>query len=152
MINSYFFKRILLLFVVVFGLFFGVIFLKPANSMETISANETNLGKTDTRVFELLRLHVSENGREAWLNAEKASWEPWLAKQSGFLGRELFWEKEKEEALLLISWASRDKWKAIPQEDIDNVQNLFERFARQGTGQKSGNPFPLISEGELVIQ
>jgi len=47
-------------------------------------------------VIEELRLKVPADVKAAWLNAEKEIWEPWLSSQDGFLGRQLFWDKEKE--------------------------------------------------------
>ena len=41
-------------------------------------------------IVEHLKLNVPKAFVEAWLNAEKKSWEPWLIKQDGFLGRQLF--------------------------------------------------------------
>ena len=55
-------------------------------------------------VIEELRLKVPADVKMAWLNAEKEIWEPWLSSQDGFLGRQLFWDKEKEEALILVNW------------------------------------------------
>ena len=54
-------------------------------------------------VIEELRLKVPAAAKEAWLNGEKEIWDPWLSSQDGFLGRELFWDKEKEEALILVN-------------------------------------------------
>ena len=55
-------------------------------------------------VIEELRLKVPADSKVAWLNAEKEIWDPWLSSQDGFLGRQLFWDKEKEEALILVNW------------------------------------------------
>ena len=49
-------------------------------------------------VIEELRLKVPADAKIAWLNAEKEIWEPWLSSKEGYLGRQLFWDKEKEEA------------------------------------------------------
>ena len=65
-------------------------------------------------VIEELRLKVPAEVKAVWLNAEKEIWEPWLSSQDGFLGRQLFWEKEKEEALILVTWKSKKLWKSIP--------------------------------------
>ena len=70
-------------------------------------------------------------------------------KQDGFLGRLIFWDHKNEEATLLIGWESRAVWQNIPQTEINIVQKDFERIARKETGETSGNPFPLIFEGEL---
>ena len=55
-------------------------------------------------VIEELRLKVPADIKAAWLDAEKEIWEPWLSSQDGFLGRQLFWDKKKEEALILVNW------------------------------------------------
>ena len=103
-------------------------------------------------VVEHLRIKVPANALSVWHRAEEGSWEPWLAKQDGFLGRDLLWDPETEEGTLLIRWASREQWKAIPAAEVAQVQDQFERIARDGMGQTSGNPFPLVFEGELLPQ
>ena len=100
-------------------------------------------------IVEHLKLDVSKKFKYAWLKAEEGSWEPWLLKQNGFLGRQLFWDPKVEEATLLIGWESRAAWKNISQTEINLVQQDFEKIARKETGETSGNPFPLIFEGEL---
>ncbi len=100
-------------------------------------------------IVEHLKLHVPKKFKNAWLKAEEGSWEPWLLKQEGFLGRQLLWDPKVEEATLLIGWESRAAWKNISQTEINLVQNDFEKIARKETGENSGNPFPLIFEGEL---
>ena len=102
-----------------------------------------------TQVVELLRLGVPAAHCRAWLEAEKASWEPWLAQQPGFQGRQLLWDRQRQEGTLLIRWASRAQWKAIPEAEVGRIQERFEQRARQLTGQATGNPFPLLAEAEL---
>ena len=100
-------------------------------------------------VVEHLKLNVPKEFKNAWLKAEEGSWEPWLLKQDGFLGRQMFWDPNVEEATLLIGWESRSFWKNISQTEINLVQQDFEKIARKETGETIGNPFPLIFEGEL---
>lgn len=101
-------------------------------------------------ITEQLRLKVPEEQRQIWLEAEHATWEPWLASQDGFLGRELLWDPLHGEATLLIRWASRAQWKAIPQAEIDAVQSRFEEQVRERLGSDVPSPFPLLYEGELI--
>ncbi|MFM7221476.1 MAG: TIGR03792 family protein [Nodosilinea sp.] len=103
-------------------------------------------------VVEQLRLRVPSDALQAWLEAERGSWEPWLAQQPGFMQRQLFWDPQLQEATLLIYWASRQQWQATSSEEQQQVQQRFERLARAGTGQQQGNPFPLIFSGELLPQ
>ena len=106
-------------------------------------------GTFEVAVVEHLRVKVPAEARQAWLEAERGSWEPWLAQQEGYLGRDLLWDPEREEGTLLIRWASREQWKAIPLGEVEAVQERFEQLARQATGTRQGNPFPLVFEGEL---
>jgi uncharacterized protein (TIGR03792 family) len=103
-------------------------------------------------VVEHLRVKVPADAVEAWRQAERGSWEPWLERQSGFLDRQLLWDPEREEGTLLIHWRSGDDWKAIPEAEIERVQQRFEQLARQATGTDQGNPFPLVFEGQLLPQ
>ena len=102
-------------------------------------------------VIEELRLKVPANVKAAWLNAEKEIWEPWLSSQDGFLGRQLFWDKEKEEALILVNWESKKLWKSIPMSEVNVVQEKFEDIVKTALNVKE-NPFILIYEGELDKQ
>ena len=105
-------------------------------------------------VIEQLRLAVPASHRELWLQAEASSWQPWLEQQSGFEGRELFWDPEREEGLLLIRWSSREQWKAIPSEEVQRVQEVFEARVNQALNRDPGAAplFPLLAEGELRSQ
>jgi len=102
-------------------------------------------------VIEELRLKVPANVKAAWLNAEKEIWDPWLSSQEGFLGRQLFWDKEKEEALILVTWESKKLWKSIPMSKVNVVQEKFEDNVKTALKVEE-NPFELIYEGELDKQ
>ena len=102
-------------------------------------------------VIEELRLKVPADAKVAWLNAEKEIWDPWLSSQEGFLGRQLFWDKEKEEALVLVTWESKKLWKSIPMSKVNVVQEKFEDNVKTALKLEE-NPFELIYEGELDKQ
>ena len=102
-------------------------------------------------VIEELRLKVPADAKATWLNAEKEIWEPWLSSQDGFLGRQLFWDKEKEEALILVTWKSKNLWKSIPMSEVNVVQQKFEDNVKTALNVEE-NPFELIYEGELDKQ
>ena len=132
-------------------IFISLIFLSTnlvnVRNIQAESLLKVNFPKES--IVEHLKLEVPRELKNAWLKAEERSWEPWLLKQDGFLGRQLFWDPKLEEATLLIGWESRALWKKISQSEINLVQQDFEKIARKETGQSSGNPFPLIYEGEL---
>ena len=102
-------------------------------------------------VIEELRLKVPAASKAAWLNAEKEIWDPWLSSQEGFLGRQLFWDREKEEALILVNWESKKLWKSIPMSEVNVVQEKFEDIVKTALNVQE-NPFKLIYEGELDKQ
>ena len=102
-------------------------------------------------VIEELRLKVPADAKAVWLNAEKRIWEPWLSSQDGFLGRQLYWDKEKEEALILVTWKNKKLWKSIPMSEVNIVQGKFEDNVKTALN-VSKNPFELIYEGELDKQ
>ena len=103
------------------------------------------------KVIEELRLIVPAYAKAVWLIAEKEIWDPWLSSQDGFLGRQLFWDKEKEEALILVNWKSRNLWKSIPMSEVNVVQQKFEDNVKAALN-VGENPFELIYEGELDKQ
>ncbi|QNI85740.1 antibiotic biosynthesis monooxygenase-like domain containing protein [Synechococcus sp. PROS-7-1] len=139
------------LFRVIGPLLFLLIALAGHDDLRLIAFADPE-GGYDVAVVEHLRIQVPEQARDAWMEAERGSWEPWLAQQKGFLGRDLLWDPSTEEGTLLIRWSSREAWKAIPQEEVEAVQQRFELIALQALGQDQGNPFPLVYEGELLTQ
>ena len=105
----------------------------------------------DEIVIEELRIKVPTDAKAAWLKAEKEIWEPWLSSKDGFLGRQLFWDKENEQALILVTWKSKELWKSIPMSDVNLVQKKFEDNVKFALNVVE-NPFKLIYEGELDKQ
>jgi len=105
----------------------------------------------DEHVTEELRLKVPEKYKDNWIKAEKKIWEPWLSVQEGFLGRQMFWDKEKEEALILVTWKSKKLWKSISIKEVNEVQEKFEDNVKTVLN-VSENPFEFIYEGELDKQ
>jgi len=113
-------------------------------------------GALEVAVIEHLRVRVWADARAAWLHAEALSWEPWLRQQAGYLGRELRWDAEREEGVLLIRWACREQWKAISDDEVARVQVRFEALARRALRGAPAtdlplpaNPFPLVHASEL---
>ena len=102
-------------------------------------------------IIEELRLNVPYKYKEVWLKAEEEVWEPWLSKQEGFLGRQIFYNDEKEEALLLVNWENRKLWKKISIEEVNKIQSNFEENVKDKLD-ISTNPFEFVYEGELFKQ
>ena len=102
-------------------------------------------------VVEELRLKVPDIYRDIWINAEKQIWEPWLSDQEGFLGRKIFWDKGREEALILVNWENKKLWKSISSKEVNEIQRGFENYVKKALNLDE-NPFVLIYEGELYKQ
>ena len=128
-----------------------VLLLGGLSEKEVLAGADSQVGEA-VAVVEHLRLQVPQGSREHWMVAERGSWEPWLKQQPGFLGRDLFWDPATEEGVLLIRWSSREAWKSISTAEVETVQERFETLAQEQTGQRQGNPFPLVFEGELLPQ
>ena len=102
-------------------------------------------------VTEELRLKIPLEFKKFWLDAEKTIWEPWLSKQEGYLGRQLFWDKEREEGLILVNWKNKQLWKEISMDEVNQVQKKFEDNVKDSLNLDI-NPFELIYEGEIYKQ
>ena len=102
-------------------------------------------------IVEELRLKVPSEFKEVWIKAENQVWEPWLSIQKGFLGRQIFWDRQKEEALILVKWENKKLWKSISMQEVNEVQRKFEDNVMTSLNLNE-NPFELIYEGELDKQ
>ena len=130
-------------------LFIAVFFTFQVNSQMVKAMNIDNF--QDSIITEELRLKVPSQFKEVWLQTEKKVWDPWLSSKDGFMGRQLFWDKEREEALILVTWKSKKLWKSISMSEVNVVQQKFEENVKAALN-LAENPFELIYEGELDKQ
>ena len=132
-----------------FLLIFLCVFLSSSNSQILYSLSMDNY--QSGIVVEELRLKVPRIYRDIWLDAEKNIWDPWLSDQDGFLGRNIFWDKDREEALILVNWKNKELWKSISSNEVNAIQTGFENYVKRVLN-LDVNPFQLIYEGELYKQ
>ena len=109
------------------------------------------MNKLNENIVEELRLSVPLKYKETWLKAEEEVWEPWLSKQDGFLGRQIFYNQKTGEALLLVKWKNRNLWKNISDEEVNKMQKIYDENVMSSLGVET-NPFQFIYEGELFEQ
>ncbi|MBD6619144.1 TIGR03792 family protein [Komarekiella sp. 'clone 1'] len=77
-------------------------------------------------VIELLKFHVAPDLRENFIQKDAEIWTAALAKYPGFLGKEVWITPDNsKEVILIIRWATREQWKAIPQADLQAIENKF---------------------------
>jgi uncharacterized protein (TIGR03792 family) len=78
-------------------------------------------------VIELLRFQVPSEQREIFIQKDDEIWTVSLAKYPGFLGKEVWINPNvPEEITLVIRWATREQWKAIPEKDLQPIYKKFD--------------------------
>ena len=117
----------------------------------SVNAIDLPMNKIEGNIVEELRLSVPLKYKETWLKAEEEVWEPWLSKQDGFLGRQIFYNQKTGEALLLVKWKNRNLWKNISEEEVNKMQKIYEETVTSSLRVET-NPFQFIFEGELFEQ
>ena len=131
-------------------LYIFVIVLIFQSNFQLVNALQMDNYQTES-ITEELRLKVPTDFKEVWLDAERNIWDPWLSCQDGFLGRQIFWDKEKEEALILVKWKNKKLWKNISINEVNKIQEKFENKVIESLNLTT-NPFKLIYESELFKQ
>ena len=132
-------------------MFFALLLIIIVFYSNSSNAFDFPMNKIDENIIEELRLNVPNKYKETWIKAEEEIWEPWLSKQDGFLGRQIFYNQKKGEALLLVKWKNRNLWKNISDEEVNNIQKIYEEKVISSLGVET-NPFEFIYEGELFEQ
>ena len=100
-------------------------------------------------VVEVLQMPVSSQQRQCWLEAEASQWEPWLEQQAGYRGRDLLWDPERQQAVVLVGWQSQQQWDAIPASSIGSTEEAFNAQLRDCLGVSDQQPLPLQRAGAL---
>lgn len=80
-------------------------------------------------VIEWLKIRVSPELRETFIQKDDEIWTTALARYPGFLGKEVWINPTKsDEVVLVIQWANREAWKSIPAKELSAID---DRFAQQ---------------------
>ncbi len=131
--------------------FFALLLISIIFQSNFTNAFALTMNKFNENIVEELRLSVPLKYKETWLKAEQEVWEPWLSKQDGFLGRQIFYNQKTGEALLLVKWENRKLWKNISDTEVNKMQKIYEDNVTSSLGVET-NPFEFIYEGELFEQ
>ena len=130
-------------------LIFILVLIVLTSQPATYKVNASLMNNSNkARVIEELRLNVPLEYKNAWLKAEAEIWEPWLEQKKGYMGREILYNEINEEALVLVEWETKELWKNIPLDEVNQVQIQFENYVSRSL-KLTKNPFALIYEGEL---
>lgn len=77
-------------------------------------------------VIEFLKIEVSPEDREEYLQLDEKIWTKALAKFPGFIGKEVWLNPNKpSEVILIIRWASREDWKSISAQLLAEIEAQF---------------------------
>jgi uncharacterized protein (TIGR03792 family) len=83
-------------------------------------------------VIEWLRFEVPPNLREVFVQTDEDIWSAALAGYPGYLGKEVWINPELPyEVVLVIRWASKQAWDAVP---IDYLNQVEAKFSSQMNG------------------
>ncbi len=96
-------------------------------------------------VIEWLKIKVSPELREKFLQKDAEIWTSMLASYPGFLGKEVWIDPQiPTEVVLVIRWASREAWESVPPERLKHVEQQF--------AQEIGEQQQIIEAAEYQVQ
>lgn len=79
-------------------------------------------------VIELLKVKVAPEHREQYIQKDAEIWTQAIAHYPGFLGKEVWLNpNEPSEVILVIRWATREQWKSIPPERLQQISQEFDQ-------------------------
>ncbi|MDP8964977.1 MAG: TIGR03792 family protein [Cyanobacteriota bacterium] len=95
-------------------------------------------------VIEWLKIKVSPELREKFIEKDAEIWTAKLASYPGFLSKEVWIHPETpSEVVLMIRWASLEAWKSIPSEQLQQTEQQFN--------QEFGNEHHIIEAAEYKV-
>lgn len=77
-------------------------------------------------IIELLKVKVTPEYREQFIQKDAEIWTIAIARIPGFLGKEVWINpNQPEEVILVIRWATREQWKSIPLAQLEEISKQF---------------------------
>lgn len=96
-------------------------------------------------VIEWLKVRVSPELREKFIEKDAEIWTAKLASYPGFLSKEVWMNPETpSEVVLMIRWASLEAWKSIPPEQLEQTEQHFN--------QEFGKEHQIIEAAEYQVR
>ncbi|MBE9126622.1 MULTISPECIES: TIGR03792 family protein [unclassified Coleofasciculus] len=96
-------------------------------------------------VIEWLKIRVSPELRENFIQKDSEIWNSMLASCPGFVSKEVWIDPGVPgELVLVIRWASREQWKSISLERLTKVEQQFDR--------EFGESYQMIETTEYQIR
>lgn len=78
--------------------------------------------------IEWLKVHVTPELREQFVQKDAEIWTAALAQYPGFLSKEVWISSDNlSEVIIVIHWESLEQWQAIPQAALEQVEAQFNQ-------------------------
>jgi uncharacterized protein (TIGR03792 family) len=82
-------------------------------------------------VIEWQKVRVQPEVRDLYLEKDREIWTAGLAREKGFLGKEV-WLGEDGDVILVIRWEREEDWKGMPKERQDDLDRRFREAVPEG--------------------
>jgi uncharacterized protein (TIGR03792 family) len=82
-------------------------------------------------VIEWQKVRVQPGVRDLYLEKDREIWTAGLAREEGFLGKEV-WLGENGEIILVIRWRREEDWQGMPKERQDDLDRQFREAVPEG--------------------
>lgn len=76
-------------------------------------------------IVEWQRVRVEPGMRDRFLERDEEIWTAGLAREPGFLGKEVWLGEDESEMILVIRWESEEAWKGIPEVRLQELERRF---------------------------
>ncbi len=88
---------------------------------------EVTLNPQPAMVIEWLKFRVEPAQRDRYLAIDDEIWTSALASYPGFLDKTTWLDPtHDDQVIFVIAWATREQWKAIPEDDLDEINQRFD--------------------------
>jgi uncharacterized protein (TIGR03792 family) len=85
-------------------------------------------------VIEWLKFRVAPEWQEKFMQKDAEIWTKALADCPGFLDKELWMNPDEPDAIAIaIRWKTRQEWKSIPQDFLEEIERQFAQQMGEGT-------------------
>lgn len=88
---------------------------------------EVTLTSPPSMVIEWLKFRVDAAQRDRYLAIDDEIWTAALATYPGFVDKTTWLDPDRDdEVIFVIAWATREQWKAIPEEELEQINQRFD--------------------------
>ena len=113
-------------------------------SIKTPVNAEATLTPPPVMVIEWLKFKVPIAQRDRYLAIDDEIWTAALANYPGFLDKTTWLDPNHyDEVIFVISWATREQWKAIPENELTQINQQFD--------QALGFDYEMLESKEFIV-